>query len=139
MIKSGFTVRTHHVDADDNYLDEDLFTVAVAEQPDGAGRQLLITAADDDEDDPDEMASYCVVDETHCTSYGGVRRADLADGVVTLEFSDRAVKQLELAGPVVELRLELEPDAVVSLAEGMREVFISGPERFRPVLGGDLA
>ncbi len=138
MSNTGFTVRRHHGDTDDEFVDEDLFTIAVAEHPDGAGRQLLITAADDDEDDEDEMASYCIVDERHRVSYGGVARADLAGTVLRLEFTARAVKMLELAQPVVELRLELEPAGVAALAEGVREVFTSGPERFRPVLSGEL-
>lgn len=139
MSNTGFTVRRHHVDTDEEYVDEDLFTVAVAEHPDGTGRQLLITAAEDDEDDEDEMASYCIVDEGHRVSYGGVARADLAETVLTLEFTARAVKILDLAQPVLELRLELEPDGLAALTEGFREVFTSGPERFRPVLGGELA
>ena len=138
MSSNGFVVRGHGLGFEDE--EQTMFTVGVAEQPDGGGRQLLVTASEDDLEDADfDEDSYCVVDDEHRCTYGGVSRARLADGVLVLEFTEKAVEELELTEPVLTLELDLAPDAVAELADGYRRVFTFGRESFRPVLAGDLA
>ncbi|WP_329789430.1 Imm10 family immunity protein [Lentzea sp. DG1S-22] len=138
MSDNSFVVRGHGMGFEDE--DRTMFTVGVAEQPDGGGRQLMVTASEDDLDDADyDMDSYCVVDDEHRCTYGGVTRAELTGGVLVLEFSEKAVAELELAGPVLSVELDLAPDVVAELANGYRRVFTFGRESFRPVLSGDLA
>ncbi|MCX2953589.1 Imm10 family immunity protein [Lentzea sp. NEAU-D7] len=138
MSETSFVVRGHGMGFEDE--ERTMFTVGVAEQPDGGGRQLMITASEDDLEDADfDMDSYCVVDDEHRCTYGGVRGASLSGGVLVLEFTEKAVAELELAEPVLAIQLDLAPDVVAELAGGYRRVFAFGRESFRPVLGGDLA
>ncbi|MET9225054.1 Imm10 family immunity protein [Lentzea sp. NPDC003310] len=138
MTETSFVVRGHGMGFEDE--EQTMFTVGVAEQPDGGGRQLMVTASEDDLEDADhDMDTYCVVDDEHRCTYGGVRRAELDDGVLVLEFTDKAVAELELADPVLTLKFDLAPDVVAELKDGYRRVFTFGRESFRPVLGGDLA
>ncbi|MFD9703682.1 Imm10 family immunity protein [Lentzea sp. NPDC059081] len=138
MTSTGFVVRGHGMGFEDE--EQTMFTVGVAELPDGGGRQLLVTASEDDLEDADlDMDSYCVVDDEHRCSYGGVRRAELTGGVLVLEFTEKAVAELELTEPVLALKIDLEPDVVAELAGGYRRVFTFGRESFRPELAGDLA
>ncbi|GLZ35406.1 hypothetical protein Lesp02_75930 [Lentzea sp. NBRC 105346] len=128
----SFTVRDFGVD------DDDIYTVGVAELPDGGGRQLLFMTSEDDVDDADQgMDTYCITDERGACVYGGVRRADLSGNVLRLELTDQAARDLQV-DPVVELVLELEPVRREALRAALPRVLSFGRQAFRPELTGDF-
>lgn len=133
----SFTIQ--EFDVDDNVEDE-MFTVGVAEQPNGGGVHFLFTASEDDlEDAEQDMDSYCITNEGGWCTYGGVTEAHLAGDVLRLSFTDEAARELVLSEPVVEMTLALPSAEREQVKEAFLRVFSFGRESFRPALTGEFA
>jgi hypothetical protein len=95
------------------YPDENYRMLGLAESADGEGRVLMVQRAleVDDQDREQGMDTYCLVDETELTHYGGVTATALDDGVLRIALDDEAAQvfgRAELAvalGPAVSERL----------------------------------
>jgi hypothetical protein len=123
---SGFVVRLVGT-AEEN----DVFTVGIADAPEGTGRCLLFsigTSADSRSPDVSaEFDTYCIVDEVQSTTYGGVIGCVLAPQELTLKFDDKAAQDLCLDR---ECRFPLHVDdlAIARLRDGLRRVFSGAGE-----------
>lgn len=79
--------------------------LGLAESPDGDGRSLVIQRAleFDEQDRELGMDTYCLVDETALTHYGGVASAVIDDGVLRLALDDMAAQEFGQAELVIAL------------------------------------
>lgn len=78
------------------------------------------------------LDSYCVVDEEHKTSFGGVRSVRLQADHLMISFSEQAQGELGLSAPDVSLLLGLSPREVEEVEAGLAHVFSYGPARVLP-------
>ncbi|MFD6550624.1 Imm10 family immunity protein [Streptomyces sp. NPDC058398] len=79
--------------------------------------------------------SYCVVNERHKTSFGGVTEVALEGDVLKIKFSEQAKEELDLPTDEVSLVLNnLENDEIENLKAGLARVFSYGPVDLLPNL-----
>ncbi|TWV53461.1 hypothetical protein FRZ03_09935 [Streptomyces misionensis] len=80
--------------------------------------------------------SYCVVNEGHNTSFGGVTNVASQDGVLKIEFSEKAQEELGLPTSDVSLVLNLSSDDIEKVKAGLAHVFSYGPDGALPRIIG---
>lgn len=76
--------------------------------------------------------SYCVVNEDHKTSFGGVTSVTLQGSVLMISFSEKAQEELGLPAPDVSLLLNLSSDEIEKVKAGLVHVFSYGPAGLLP-------
>ncbi|MGW7544744.1 Imm10 family immunity protein [Streptomyces sp. NPDC054770] len=80
--------------------------------------------------------SYCVVNESHKTSFGGVKSVELRDALLKISFSEKAQEELGLPAPVVSLFLDLSRDEIEKVKAGLVYVFSYGSAELLPEIIG---
>ncbi len=107
--------------------DEDMFVVALAEEPGGEGRLLMfqLGLAFDEQDVALGQDTYCVCDERGATVYGGVTSWSLEDNLLTIRFNTKASTRLAIADEC-RLRLLVDSHSIDLVLEGLRRV-LGGP------------
>jgi len=80
--------------------------------------------------------SYCVVNEEHKTSFGGVRNVTLQTDVLMISFSKKAQDELGLPARDVSLLLNLSSDEIEKVKAGLVHVFSYGPAQLLPQMSG---
>lgn len=80
--------------------------------------------------------SYCVVNERHNVSFGGVESVVLNGHILKITFSDRAMSELNLPERTVALLLNVEDAEMDNIRSGLAYVFSYGPSDLLPEVVG---
>jgi Immunity protein 10 len=117
------------VDEDD---DLDSLCVALAQDPNGAGRCLMFQAALTEVPDADFDEVYCLVTETHAVAYGGIRQLELRDGRLGVVLSGKAARELAFPSRRLEISLMVGSEEIASVRDGLARVFAVSVQGCRP-------
>ena len=126
------------VTAGENTADQ-VFTLGIAENPDGTGGHLIIQTSlqpPTDQDTATGMDTYCVMDDEGGVQYGGVEHVELDDAQLTIRFSQDSADELSVDDGELQLELELDEDATARLRDGLRRTLTYGNPDQQPSLAG---
>lgn len=110
-------------------------SAGVAEHEDGSGFVLIFQCGLLEPDEQDRalgMDSYCLVTADDGTDYGGVTEVVLADNLLRVVVTEQALEPLGLDDPEIEATLDVDPDAVDRLRDGLRRILNYGRSDARP-------
>jgi len=99
------------------------FVVFLAENPDGSGERLELqrALAFDAQDQRLGQDTYCIVNESQATSYGGVTSWRLLEATLEIVLDDRAAKVFGVDGFLVTL--EVDAVRLGAVRDGLLRVF----------------
>lgn len=99
------------------------FLIVLAEHVDGDGARLEIHQAlsFDEQDKALGQDTYCLMDESGATHYGGVSCWSLREGVLEMELTELAAKTLE-ADPKIVIDLVADEPSIERLDHGLRRL-----------------
>ena len=127
----------HEINQDDEYK---TYTLALftswGEDAKGFEFQRSLRGPEDRRAPRPPFDSYCVVNEGHKTSFGGVTSVTLQGTILTISFSEKAQGELGLPAPDVSLLLNLPSDEIEKVKVGLVHVFSYGPEELLPQIVG---
>ena len=116
----GFIVR--HIAVEES---EDLnaLVVGLSDMPDGSDNVLMLQKGleFDEQDRALEMDTYSISTASGATFYGGIASCILQDDLLTLTLTPEAADTLG-ATQTCEFQLEIDPDSVARLREGLRQI-----------------
>ena len=128
------------VTIDENVTDR-VFTLGIAEGPQGRGRHLILQSSLDEptaQDRETRMDSYCIVWGDQHTVYGGVQHVELrSDGrELIMRFSTEAAQELNVQGQELRLTLQFPGIYRARLSAALRRGFRYGNPEHHPTLVG---
>lgn len=134
MSAANWTARITSVEENES---DQVLTVAMGEDSDGGGRNLIIQCSLEPPDVQQTglgLDTYCLMNEEGAVQYGGVTAARLHKNRLTLSLDAAAAEELGLGSRADDLRISLKvgEDAVRRLADGLRRVLTYGNPAQRP-------
>jgi len=128
------------VDVDDN-PDDDYLSVCVAEtvQPDDDSMFLMFQCG---LSEPQKLEiwhghdTHCVVTPDQGTAYGAVEEIALRGKVLYVKLAAKALADLDLDDPEIEVYLDVEDDVIAEFRAALRRVMTSGRPDARPSMTG---
>ncbi|MBR7827783.1 hypothetical protein KDK95_15800 [Actinospica sp. MGRD01-02] len=135
MSPAGFDSATH-VTIEEN---QDAFTLALSQDETGERGYLILQCSINPPSSADTAAgldTYCLLDQDGAVQYGGVTRAVLEDGLLTLSLMSEASGELGVDDGTDTIVLAVPPLDADRVAEALRRIFTYGNPGRRPDLTG---
>jgi hypothetical protein len=118
---------------------QDAVIVGLAEQDSGDGACLIFQCSPTPPGTSDiatGLDTYCLLDQDGAVHYGGVTRAVLEPGRLTLTLTDEAARELGVDDGINTVKLSIPPRETGRLAKGLRRILTYGNPSQVPQLIG---
>lgn len=133
----GVELEVHEIQEDDSYRTYGLALFASSETGlRGFEFQRNLRAPGDPNAPRPPFDAYCVVNESHDVSFGGVEFVSWGEKVLVLRFSEEAAEELSLPSREVSLVLAVSDGDLDVVKRGILDVFSYGPPDRLPAMLG---